>query len=216
MRLSIGLATEFEKFWAKEYILAYHYLHKWPHPKSRPLTYIVRHDEMNPVGIVVVTLPHATRCTGWWGYEGLPTQWQVVDLARILFTPSVQTNGRDCNPETVPGFYDRRGIWRPAVATWAIEQVLARVQLDIAQNWPPVFPNRPYHILLAISYHDPKFHKGTIYRQSGALPVYTDKNGNPTAGPSGKFCWAWRLEQPQWEWQDIDILNPRQMRLELV
>ena len=77
-----------------------------------------------------------------------------------------------------------------------------------------VYPSQPYHIRLAISYSDPKFHRGTIYKQAHAAPMYTDSSGQPVPGPSGKYGWAWRLPEPGWGWQELDDIRPRTMRLE--
>src|SRR5690606_36799917 len=109
----------------------------------------------------------------------------------------------------------RKGVWRPAVGSWAIREVLARVQEDRISLWPPVYPEQPYHILLAISYHDPRYHKGTIYKVTGAEPMYTDADGAPRPGPSKKYGWCWRLPEPDWSYQDIHIRRPRTMRLPL-
>jgi hypothetical protein len=43
----------------------------------------------------------------------------------------------------------------------------------------------------------------------------TDKNKLPIPGPSGKFGWCWRLPEPAWEWPEVEIRQPRTMRLEL-
>ena len=79
--------------------------------------------------------------------------------------------------------------------------------------WPPVYLEDPYHIELAIAYHDPKFHKGAIYRLSGAEPMYVDKEGKAMPGSSGKFGWCWKLPVPDWDWQEIEILRPRTLRM---
>ena len=210
--------------WAKSMIENHHYLKSWPHNQSRPHTYIVRHvDGSNPldcsdaerVGVVVVSGLHITRCKGWWGYEGLPTQWQVLNLSRIWLAPSLQSGGRLCHSEHIPGFVDRKGIWRPAAATWVIRQVLDRVGRDRISLWPPVYPDEPYHIRLVVSYSDPKHHRGEIYRNAKARPLYKDADGRPAPGPAGKVGWYWRLPEPSWTWQEIEILRPRTMRLNL-
>ncbi len=166
-----------------------------------------------PAGLVMLGIPHATRCRGWWGYEGLPTQWQVVDVCRIYLDPDFQRGGCMCRPGTVPGFVDRHGVFRPTVATWAISEVLASVQRDRVALWPPVYTAEPYHILLGISYSDPQSHRGTIYRESKATPMFVDAAGTPVPGSSGKYGWAWKLPEPGWDWQDLTDIRPRTMRL---
>jgi hypothetical protein len=174
------------------------------------------------VGLIMAGIPHATKCRGWWGYEGLPTQWQVLDLCRIWLDPSVQVGGLFHRPQWLPGFTDRKGIFRSTLASWFIGRVLERVQEDRVSLWPPVYLHDPYHIRLVISYHDPAHHKGTIYKASGAEPVYTaevETGGEvgeikkPIPGPAGKYCWAWRLAAPEWAWQDIKIRQPRTVRM---
>ena len=214
MRLELGNANDLE--WAQKMVTEYHYLHQPVDPRARPMVYILKHEDDNmqrALGLVMLGIPHATRCRGWWGYDGLPTQWQVVDLCRIWLDPDVQTGGLFCDPYTVPGFVDRRGKWRPAVATWAIAETLRRVQADRIRLWPPVYPAQPYHIELAISYHDPQYHRGTIYQQSHAVPMYTDRSGAAIPGPSGKYGWAWKLTRPSWNWQQLDNIRSRTLRM---
>ena len=138
-----------------------------------------------------------------------------MDLCRIWINPYYQRGeyGIYAKPGTVPGYVDRRGTFRPTVATWAISEVLRRVQSDRVRLWPPVYTAQPYHIELAISYHDPKFHRGTIYREAHAVPMYTDKQGAPAPGSSGKYGWCWWLGTPEWEWQQLSNVRPRTMRL---
>lgn len=214
MRLRMRLGNDADLAWAQDTVSRYHYLRQRVDNRARPMVYVI---ELNgwAAGLVMVGIPHATRCRGWWGYPGLPTQWQVVDMCRIWVDPALQAGGKACRPEEIPGFVDRRGVWRPATASWAIGQVLALVQRDRVSLWPPVYPEQPYHIRLVVSYHDPQFHRGTIYRVSGAQPMYTDGKGQAIPGPAGKFGWGWRLPAPAWEWTDIRILRPRNLRLAL-
>ena len=210
--LTITLADAADLAWAQRTVTASHYLHAPVDPRARPMAYIIRRDDWR-VGLVMLGIPHATRCQSWWGYPGLPTQWQVVDLCRIWLDPEIQRDGFWCEPGTVPGYTDRHGTFRPTTATWAISEVLACVQADRVRLWPPVYPDQPYQIELAISYSDPRYHKGTIYRHAGATPMYTDRTGAPIPGPSGKYGWAWRLPAPQRSWQDLTDIAPRTMRL---
>lgn len=212
-QLAIRLAGDnADLVWANAAVRLHHYLHTPPVPISRPHCYIVDYFDER-VGLIMVAQPHAPRCRGHWGYKGLITQWQVLDLCRIWLDPIVQAGGALCGPGASPGFIDRQGVWRPAVATWAIKEVLARVQQDRISLWPPVYLEQPYHIRRVISYHDPRHHRGTIYKQSGAKPMYTSSSGDPVPGPSGKYGWYWDLPEPTWTWQDIEIARPRTMRM---
>jgi hypothetical protein len=199
--------------WAQATVRVKHYLQQPVDPRARPMVYLIEWKQMR-VGLIMLGIPHATRCGGWWGYRGnLPTQWQVVDLCRIWIDPDFQRGGCMCHAANVPGYVDRRGTFRPTTATWAITEVLARVQRDRVRLWPPVFPTQPYHIQLAISYSDPRFHRGTIYRLAGAEPMYS-RHGQPVPGPAGKYGWCWRLPQPTWNWGELDGIRSRTMRFD--
>lgn len=211
--LTLSLGTPADLEWAQQVVVSSHYLHSRVHRQARPAAYVIRNAAGLRCGLIIVGLPHATRNRGWWGYPGLPTQWQVVDLSRIWLDARLQQGGEWCCAGIAPGFVDRKGNWRPATATWAIRQVLQRIQTDWVSLNPPVYPDQPYHVRLAISYHDPRFHVGTIYQQSQATPMYTNKDGAPVVGIAGKFGWCWRLPLPDWGWQDIVIKKPRTMRL---
>jgi hypothetical protein len=212
MQLSVTLGDESDLYWAQDVVKRNHYLHKPVDPRARPMVYTVDWKQMR-IGLVMLGIPHATKCGGWWGYPGLPTQWQVVDLCRIWIDEDFQRNGAMCRPDVVPGYMDRHGIFRPTVATWAIAEVLRRVQEDRVRQWPPVYPAQPYHIELAISYHDPQYHRGTIYKHSNATPMYIDADGQPVPGSSGKYGWCWQLPRPAWSWSELDNIRPRTMRM---
>lgn len=212
--LTIRLGNKQDLAWAQDTVEKHHYLHQRVDPRARSMAYIIEYQSES-LGLLMAGIPHATRCGGWWGYPGLPTQWQVLDLNRIWFDPRIQKGGELCRPEIVPGFIGWRGRWWSAVASWAIQAVLDQIQRDRIALWPPVYIHEPYHIRLVISYHDPKYHKGGIYQHTSALPMYVNDEGDPVPGPSGKYGWCWRLPQPQWTWQDIQILQPRTMRLPL-
>lgn len=215
MQLSIKLGSRNDTSWAQSVVREYHYLHKSVHPQQRPITYLIQYQGNN-YGLIMAGIPHATKCAGWWGYPGLPTQWQVVDLCRIWLDPALQTGGYLCSPDIVPGFMDRTNQFKPTTPTWAISQILKRIQTDWIAMWPPVYPSQPYHVELVVSYHDPQYHKGTIYRQLNAIPMY-QKDGQPIPSPSsGKFGWCWKLPRPSWQYTDITILRPRTLRLPLV
>lgn len=212
--MELRLSNKADKPWIKKVLTECHYLHIEPHPRSRPHYYVLEHSDER-LGIVSVGLPHATVNGRWWGKDGLPTQWQVVDLSRVWLHPRIQRGGELCRPDIVPGFIDRKGRWHSAAATWFMREVLKRVQVDRISLWPPVFLEKPYHILLAISYHDPQYHSGTIYKQMGWLPMYTNDDGKPILSSTGKYGWCWRLPEPDWTWNEIEIARPRTLRLPL-
>lgn len=211
MTLAVRLGNKEDLDWAQKVVEKRHYLHRKVDWRARPMVYIL-HFNYIKVGVIMVGIPHATRCQEWWGPGTELTQWQVVDLCRVWLDPAIQFGGEYARPGYVPGFTDRRGIFRPTVASWAIEQVLGRIQRDRVSLWPPVYPEQPYHIRLVISYHDPHYHKGTVYRLMGWEPIYSN-GGTPIPGPSGKYGWCWRLPEPEWTWSEIPIAQPRTMRL---
>lgn len=218
MDLTLRLGDKVDLEWAQGVAEEHHYLHQRVNNQARPMVYVLHFGEVK-AGLIMVGSPHATRNKEWYGYPGLPTQWQVVDLCRIWIDPRFQAGGELCRPDVVPGFHDRNGIWRPRLATWAIGKVLARIQRDRVSEWPPVYPHQPYHILLVISYHDPQFHNGIIYKKMGWEPMYwvwkdeKQKAKLPVVGPNGKYGWCWRLPEPAWTWEQIEIRRPRTMRL---
>lgn len=219
MELTIRLGNKRDLAWAQATVTERHYLHQPVNPQAKPIVYVIEHQKER-LGLLMAGTPHATKCRNWWGYEGLPTQWQVLDLCRIWLDPRIQKGGDLCRPEVCPGFTGWRGKWWPSVASWAIETVLSRIQKDWVSMHPPVFPDQPYHITLVISYHDAKYHTGKIYQAAGASLMHTiyDKNSGVTyalPAASGKYCWYWRLPEPAWGWWEIPILQPRTMRLPL-
>lgn len=210
LRVVLGYDDDFE--WAQDTVKQHHYLHQYVLYKQRPMLYVIKHVLGHRLGLMMLGIPHATRCRGWWGYKGLITQWQVLDLCRVWLDPWIQTDGLWCVPGSVPGYTDRKGMFRSTAATWAIGEVLDMVQRDRIRRWPPVLLDQPYHIRLVISYHDPCFHRGTIYREAKATPMYTS-DGQPVPGPSGKYGWCWPLAQPDWHWQDLVGIKPRTIRM---
>lgn len=120
MMLTIALGDRRDLDWAQRVVTERHYLHQSVDPRARPMVYVLgmrypgdAADDIDRVGLVMLGIPHATRCGGWWGYDGLPTQWQVVDLCRIWLDPAVQTGGWLCDPRFVPGYTDRPGTCLP-------------------------------------------------------------------------------------------------------
>lgn len=217
--LTLYLGDKRDLQWAQDMVEKHHYLHQRVNNQARPMVYVLEHGATR-AGLVMAGSPHATLNKGWYGYPGLPTQWQVVDLNRIWIDPRFQVGREVCGihagPTVTPGFYDRHYSWRSTLATWMVGEVLARIQRDRVSLYPPVFPDQPYHIRLVISYHDPAFHRGFIYREMGWEPMYTDAEGRPFPGASGgKYGWCWRLPEPEWEWSEITIRRPRTMRLVL-
>lgn len=167
--------------WAQRQVTAHHYLRTPVDPRSRPLVYVVelRHPQILPqsIGCLIFGRPESTRC-----YAGRLTygsqadvqagracfdRWCVLNLARVWLSPLVQEGGQWCRPSLLPGFIDRRGLWRSTLASHVIGLALARVGYDYLAAHPPVDCTYPYHIRAVLSYCDRRRHKGTIYRAAG-------------------------------------------------
>jgi hypothetical protein len=174
--ISIEVASGVDLSWSRDQVERHHYLGKAPDPRSRPLAYVVRLDA-RPVGCLWFGRPESTRCyAGELTYGSLQDvtdgrarwdRWEVLCLSRVWLSPDVQTGGELCRPEIVPGFTDRRGVWRPAVASTVIRKALGRVGFDYLTVHPPVFPEQPYQIRVVMSYANTRLHSGTIYPASG-------------------------------------------------
>ena len=216
MMLTLRLGTKTDLEWAQATVEQNHYLHQRVDNHARPMVYVIEYCYGENLGLIMAGIPHATRRKNWWGYPDTITQWQVLDLNRIWLSPRIQQGGDLALSHIVPGFRDRKGTFRPTTATWAIKQVLSRIQKDRISWWPPVYLDQPYHIRLVISYHDPKFHEGLIYKLAKARPMDTNDDNEPVPAPSGKYCWYWQLPEPNWTWEDIKILRPRNLRMAFI
>ena len=80
----------------------------------------------------------------------------------------------------LPGYTDRRGVWRSTLASTAIGLALERVGCDYLVRRPPVFIDEPYQIEYVLSYCDTRLHRGTIYAASGFELYRTNSDGIQT------------------------------------
>ena len=163
-----------------DYARKYHYMHRAVHHRSCPFGYLVNYDGQTimpdgvPAGFIMFASIHFTRKAGLFGYADLPTKWQVLSLARLWLHPDLQRGGR-CYPGSLPGYVDRKGVFRSTLATDVIKLALrpgndgmSRVGRDWLQVHPPRYPDEPYHIRIIISYADKTHgHTGAIYRAAG-------------------------------------------------
>ncbi|HML23559.1 MAG TPA: hypothetical protein PKD09_18020 [Aggregatilinea sp.] len=151
MNITIDRDDSFE---LRQHVEDYHYLHRWPDPRSLPFGYVLTVDgqrcqeDGRLSGLVVFKKPQHHRQAGLFGYPDLPTSWQVLDLARVWVHPDLQQPGLN-------------------VFSRMVGRAIRRVQWDWLDHHPPVFPERPYHITLIISYCELAHHDGTAYRASG-------------------------------------------------
>ena len=164
--------------WAQQQVAAHHYLRKRVDPRSRPFVYTVHvQNRAYPVGCLIFGRPEATRC-----YDGNLTygsqadvasgraqydRWSELNLARVWLDPCVQPGGACYCRDILPGYVDRRGVWRSTLASTAIRVALKFVGYDYLKAHPPVDCSQPYCIEAVLSYCDLAQHKGTIYRAAG-------------------------------------------------
>lgn len=162
----------------------YHYLRRYPDPRSLPFGYaLVVDDELHATdgrlyGLLVFKKPQHHKQRHLFGYPGLPTAWQVLDLARVWIHPCLQQPGRN-------------------VFSQMVALALRRVQRDWLDHHPPRFPARPYHIRLIISYADLRHHAGTAYRASNFKLWGVQHN---------KALYVRHLKQPVWQWQQTGLI----------
>jgi hypothetical protein len=64
-------------------------------------------------------------------------RWEVLNLARVWLAPTVQVGGQWHRPSILPGFTDRRGLWRSTLASTVITEALGRVGYDYLTAHPP-------------------------------------------------------------------------------
>lgn len=182
-----------------------HYLHRWPDPRSLPFAYALAVDgqvyavdgRLN--GMAVFKKPQHHQQRKLFGYKGLPTAWQVLDLARVWIHPDLQhkqTNGHAGNifSQMVGLLLRQRGHER-----------LCAVQRDWIDHHPPRFPDQPYHIEVVISYCDLEHHDGRAYRASGFTWCgYTSDRS--------KEVYYRLLTPPRADWRDL-TQQPAQLPL---
>lgn len=176
---------------AQKVVKEHHYLHARVDPRCTPEGYSVRYGSIFPMtscGYLIFGRPEATRCGEWYGdVEDVEagrcevTRWQVLNLARVWLHPCVQRGGAECSPHHgVPGFVDRRGEWRPTLASEAIKLAAQTIGYHYLLQRPPCFLEEPYQIRYLLSYCDTSLHRGTIYREAGWELYRTNERGLQT------------------------------------
>lgn len=164
-----------------------HYLHRWPSPLSLPFGYRLLNQGRSTApdgrawGVAVMKKPQQLRHSGLFGYEGLPTHWQALDLARVWIHPDLQ---------------GERSGHSLCVFSQMVSLVFRRVQADWLEHHPPVFPELPYQIRVVISYCDLAHHDGTAYRASGFRRWGISSDGD-------KEVYARWLKKPLKAWRPI-------------
>lgn len=185
-RLSLVLADAAGLRWSQAQVTQHHYLHTPVDVRCRPLAYLVMLFEQ-PMGCLIFGRPEATKVTGWYGsvedvQAGLCayTRWQILNLARVYLDTRIQRGGEFADSHILPGFYDRRRIWRSTAASYVIDLALERIAFEYLYHRPPVWMDQPYELAHIISYCDTRFHKGTIYRSAHFERVRVNGQGIET------------------------------------
>lgn len=178
---------------AQATVAAHHYLRRPVDSRCSPMAYEVILDvprDRLRIGVLIVGRPEATRC-----YDGALTygalkdvhagrcqydRWEILNLARVWLHPAAQAGGTWYDPAYLPGYTDRRRVWRSTLASHVIGLLRARVGYDYLCQHPPCFPDEPYQIAVLLSYCDTTIHRGTIYRAAGWTLARTNARGLET------------------------------------
>lgn len=167
--------------WAIDKARRWHYLHVGPSPFQQATGYAIRVAGLGRVGLLLVGRVRAVQRLPWWGTvadvaDGVATctQYQVLEVIRIWVSGVVQPprppsrwRGRYYGPAWLPGYTDRRGVWRSTLLSTALAQLVARVGYDYLLDHPPCFPDEPWIVEWLCSYADPEHHRGGLYQQAG-------------------------------------------------
>lgn len=172
---------------AQDLVWRYHYLHAPVPGRACPEAWAVRLGVLGEVGVLIIARPQATRCYPWYGSvedvasgRAEVTRWQVLNLARVWLAPAVQPGGEFHRPEHLPGYTDRRGVWRSTLASAAITALARRVGAEYLLHRPPVYLDEPYAVRWLLSYCDTRHHRGVIYRASGFVLYRTNERAIQT------------------------------------
>lgn len=181
--------------WAQSTVTAHHY-RRTPVPgRACPEAWGVRALDGIPnyIGYLIVGRPQATSCYPWYGSvedvrtgRAQVTRWQVLNLARVWIAPIVQHGGQLYASDWLPGYTDRRGVWRSTLASAALQLLAERVGFEYLIARPPVFLEEPYEVRWLLSYCDSGLHRGVIYQAAGFELYRTNDDGLQT----------WRLALP--------------------
>lgn len=186
--VALGLPGPIEQFFIEDAIKKFHYLHKYPDPRCMSFAYSV-YLRGEWVGCLVFGRPQAGRLfKGPLTYGGLDDvdsgrakycRWEILNLSRVWLSPSVQRGGEHCRAGSLPGFVDRKGVFRSALASAVIRAAIERIRVDYLLMFPPVFFKK-WHIRAVLSYCDTRLHRGTIYRSSGFGLASCNRDGIET------------------------------------
>jgi hypothetical protein len=188
--------VEKDKYFLNEASVRYHYMGRAVHHRACPFGWAVEFDgslyrpDGDLCGIIIFASVHYTRLRGEFGYDGLPTKWQVLILSRLWLHDNLPHNSETC----------------------VIGKALRQVQRRWLEVHPPRFLDEPYHIRKVISYADTRYHKGTIYRAANfrehSRPLGRSRHGKGKRGENGTdgaelICFIYDLPEPRWSWEPV-------------
>ena len=177
-----------DRKWLNDMATTHHYMHRGVHQRACPFGWAIEfdgelyHRDGTPNGFIIFASIHYTKLRGEFGYEGLPTKWQVLSLSRLWLHDDLPHNS-----ETV---------------------VIAKAMKMVQRRWlevhPPVMWDQPYQIRKIISYSDTRYHQGTIYkaanfRQVGRTVSPARRTNTRGEGSDGAelICFAYDLPEPR-------------------
>ncbi len=184
----------------RDHCVKFHYLRRWPDARSLPFGYYLQYgdslraDDGRLWGFVVFKKlqHHAQR--GLFGYAGMPTSWQVLDLARVWVHPALQRKESGHSlcifSRMLAYLFRQQGHDR-----------ISRLQEDWLEHHPPRFPDAPYHIEIIVSYCDRQHHDGKAYRASGF-------RWNGYTSDQTKEVYYRTFRKPLKEWQPNGFVQP--------
>jgi hypothetical protein len=181
--------------WAQRMVTAHHYRRSPVLGRACPEAWgVYIPDFEQPVGCLIVGRPQATKCLPWYGSlsdiaDGRceESRWGIANLARVWLAPDVQVGGVNYERFLLPGYTDRRGVWRSTLASEALRRLAARVGFEYLLARPPVYLDEPYEVRWLASYCQSNLHRGVIYQAAGFHLFRTNPDGLQT----------WRLELPR-------------------
>lgn len=179
--------------WAQGIVSQHHYLRRPVDARTSIEGYALNISDLGRMGLMLFGRPEATRCYPWYGSvedaqigRAEVTRWQVLNLSRVWLDPRIQSGGEFYSPKWLPGFVDRRGVWRSTVASTMIKLAIRSIEFDYLVRRPPCFLDEPYQIEWLMSYCDTRLHRGVIYAASGFERYRINKHGVET----------WRIRLP--------------------
>lgn len=191
IRLEMAQRDEINRMQAT--VAQHHYLHRYVDTRCSIEAYTVCLVDGLPVGLLMFGRPEATRCGTWYGSvddvangKCEVTRWQVLNLARVWFSPDIQPGGRLHDPHYLPGYTDRKGVFRSTLASASIQLAAQQIGLAYLIRRPPCFLDEPYQIRYMMSYCDRRVHRGVIYKEAGFELYRTNERSIET----------WRLPLP--------------------